>query len=100
MYYQGYYKHKDEAEIIENIKKEGFDPIRFSNAPSFVYPLHKHPETKLLAFLEGNMEVTIEDKVFNCKKGDKIMISGNIEHSAVVGRDGCVFFWSEKIMKI
>lgn len=98
MYYQSFYHNKTEHEITALVKKEGFNPIKFHDDPGYTYSPHKHPETKLLAFLEGSMEVTVDGFTFTCIKGDKLIIPGNIVHSARVGADGCVFLWSEKLI--
>lgn len=96
MYSQAYYKDLSDTEIERNIKEEGFSPLRITNAANFIYSPHKHPETKLIAILEGELDVTIKDKTYLCKKYDKIVIPGNITHSAVAGKEGCTFFWAEK----
>ena len=44
------------------------------------------------------MEVRVGDETFQCKAGDKVIVDGNVKHSAVVGPEGCTFFWSEKLM--
>ena len=80
------------------IHDEGFDPLLITDPPGAKYPPHTHPETKLLAFLRGSMEVTVKGERFNCKPGDRVLIPGNTEHSALVGPDGCDFFWSEKLL--
>lgn len=98
MYFKNFYKNLSEAEIAEKVKAEGFDPIKISNEPGFIYSLHKHPETKLLAFLKGSMCVTVAGKHYTCRAGDKVIVPGNVEHSAKVDSDGCTFFWSEKLM--
>lgn len=43
------------------------------------------------------MDVTVVGKIYHCKPGDKMIIPGNTVHEAVVGSDGCVFYWSERI---
>lgn len=98
MYYPHFYTDLNKKKIGEDVKREGFDPIIFSNEPSFVYSPHEHPETKLLVFLEGSMEVRVGEKTYHCKRGDKLIIPGNTKHSAIVGPEGCIFFWSEKII--
>lgn len=98
MYYKSFYSGKTEAEIEKNIEEEGFTPLKYENGPGDIYPLHQHPETKLLAFLSGSMEVKVGEETFNCEKGDKLLIPGNTPHSAVVGPTGCTFFWSEKMI--
>ncbi len=97
MFHKNFYKGLSEKQIEQKIREEGFDPIRFSNAPGDEYQLHQHPETKLLAFLKGGMCVTVGEKHYFCRAGDKLVIPGNLDHSALVDNDGCEFFWSEKL---
>ena len=82
--------------IQSEVIKEGFDPIKIFNTAGYIYSPHSHPETKLLAILSGSMEVEAGGKKYYLEKGDKLIIPGNITHRAVVGKDGCSFFWSEK----
>lgn len=98
MYYRNFYSNCTEAEMEKMIRDEGFDPMKYENAPGDIYPLHQHPETKLLAFLSGTMDVVSAGEKFSCAPGDKLVILGNTPHSAVVGPAGCTFFWSEKLM--
>ena len=95
MYRANFYKDLTPAQINQKVVEEGFTPIRIVDPPGQVYPPHQHAETKLLAFLEGAMDVTVQGKQYACKAGDKLLIPGNIEHSAVVRSSGCVYFWSE-----
>lgn len=99
MYFKRFYKRIEKSKIIEDIKKEGFEPTIFTNSAGDVYTPHQHPETKLLVFIKGEMTVEVGDKTFKCSKGDKLLIPGNIVHSAQVGPSGCTFFWSEKLIK-
>ena len=98
MYYKDYYSGLSEKEIEQKVRDEGFSPMKLSDNPGFVYTPHTHPEIKLLAFLDGSMEVVAGNNKFHCRKGDKLIIPGNLTHSAVVGDHGCVFFWSEKLL--
>ena len=97
MYQAQFYNKNDKDSIEAEIRKEGFDPILVHDPAGHVYPAHRHPETKLLAFLLGEMTVKVGDNTFKCAPGDKVVIPGNVEHSAAVGPEGCVFFWSEKL---
>ncbi|MGH7828633.1 MAG: cupin domain-containing protein [Candidatus Binatia bacterium] len=97
MYQAKFYESIDKERITEEMRKEGFDPLHIVDPPGHLYPPHRHPETKLLVFLQGSMEVAVADQKFTCGPGDKLVIPGNAEHSAAVGPDGCVFFWSEKL---
>jgi len=95
-YYKNFYANLSEDEIEAKIREEGFEPKRFHNASGDIYEPHKHSETAFLAFLEGSMKVKVGDQTYLCQKGDKLIIPGNTVHSAVVGKDGCTFFWDEK----
>lgn len=97
MYQPNAYRTMDKEAIAADVRKEGFDPVYIKDPPGHVYPPHRHPETKLLVFLKGTMVVKVKDQKFNCKPRDKLIIPGNSEHSATVGTEGCVFFWSEKL---
>lgn len=97
MFQSKFFESMNRSQIAEQIRKEGFDPIYVQDPPGRVYRTHNHPETKLLAFLEGSMEVTVAGQKFYCRPGDKLIIDGNIEHSALAGPEGCGFFWSEKL---
>ena len=52
MYQEKFYKTIDRERIAEEVRKEGFDPIYITDPPGRVYYPHRHPETKLLVFLE------------------------------------------------
>jgi len=97
MYQPQFYNKIDKESVAAEIRKEGFDPILIQDPPGHTYPPHRHPETKLLAFLLGEMTVKFGANAFTCHPGDRVLIPGNIEHSAQVGPEGCIFFWSEKL---
>jgi quercetin dioxygenase-like cupin family protein len=97
MYQPRFYNKIDKESVAAEIREEGFDPILIQDPPGHFYPPHRHPETKLLALLLGEMTVTCGENTFTCHPGDRVLIPGNIEHSAQVGPEGCIFFWSEKL---
>lgn len=98
MYESAHYKGLSPAEIRQRVIVEGFDPLQIHDRPGHIYPPHQHAETKLLAFLSGGMEVHVGGQTYHCHAGDRLLIPGNVMHSAVVGSDGCVYLWSEKIV--
>lgn len=98
MYQKSFYTGKPEEAIERSIREEGFDPLKITNAPGFVYPSHSHAETKVLAFLKGSMSVKVAKKQYACNPGDRLLIPGTVTHSAVVGDSGCTFFWAEKVV--
>lgn len=91
------YKTIDRDSIAREVRKEGFDPLYINDPPGHFYPSHHHLATKLLVFLKGSMEVEVAGQKYRCLPGDKLIIPGDVEHAAVVGKDGCSFFWSEKL---
>ncbi len=98
MYQEGYYTQITQEQMAKAVRGDGFDPLLISDPPGTTYPPHTHPETRLLAFLKGHMEVRVQGQSFFCSPGDRLIISGNVEHSAWVGSEGCQFFWSERLM--
>jgi len=62
MYQEQFYKSTARALLAEQVRGDGFDPFYISDPPNHVYPAQRHAETKLLAFLQGNMEVKVEGK--------------------------------------
>ena len=91
-------QNSSQAEIIEIIRKEGFEPQLITDKPGFIYGTHTHAETKYIACIEGSMKVTINGKCYNFEPGDKIIIGASIPHSGVVGDKGCKYLWSEKVI--
>jgi len=97
MYQPKFYKTLDKERIAGEVRQEGYDPVCIEDPPGRAYEPHRHPETKLLVFLQGSMEVTVKGQKFDCQPGDRLVIPGNSEHAALAGPRGCVFFWSEKL---
>jgi quercetin dioxygenase-like cupin family protein len=86
----------DAASVHAAVEREGWAPLLIHDPPGAVYPPHQHPEAKLLVFLRGSMEVKVGGAVYRGLPGDKLIIPGGVEHAALVGPDGCIFFWSEQ----
>ena len=98
MFFKNFYQDKSDQEILAEIKKEGFDPLKITNEPGYIYSAHKHPETKVLAFLKGSMKVTVNQRTYLCRPFDKLIVPGDTVHQALVGDKGCTFFWAEKVL--
>jgi quercetin dioxygenase-like cupin family protein len=88
---QGYYSGKSESEIASELCSEGTQPRRVVELPGNRYDSHTNPQDILLAFLEGSAEITIGGRVFSCQAGDRLLINGHVEHSGVVGYEGCEY---------
>ena len=97
IYAPNIHRDLDPQVVLEGLRRDGWDPIPISDPPGYVYPPHSHATTKLLAILSGSMEVRVGDKTWRCLSGDQVIIPGGVEHAALVGPDGCQFFWSEQL---
>jgi len=84
--------------IVATMEKDGFTPKLIIDKPDYIYTPHKHPEIKYLVCLKGSMKVTVNGKLFNFEPGDKLIIPGNTIHEGVVSNEGCMYFWSEKLV--
>lgn len=96
---RAHYQNQTRSEVEAAVRREGFSPLLIADPPGAAYPPHKHPETKVLAFLRGTMEVMIDGHRFECSAGDRVIIPGDLFHAAIVGPEGCDFFWSEKLIR-
>jgi len=99
IYYPKKYKVIDRKKITKDLKREGFSPLLITEPKGHVYTAHSHPETKILVFLKGGMEITAGGKKYTCRKGDKLVIPGNVVHEATMFDEGCIYFWSERIIE-
>jgi uncharacterized protein YjlB len=84
-------------EILSRVRDAGWDPAPIDDPGGYVYPPHQHTAAKLLAILSGSMAVTIDGQTYQCAPGDQVVIPGGVVHAAVVGPEGCTFYWSEQI---
>ncbi len=98
MYQPDFYKHLSVSQIRGKVVEEGFEPLRIADPPGHIYPPHRHAETKLLAFLQGSMDVVVEGQTYPCKAGDRLLIPGSLEHAAQVTAEGCMYFWAQKVV--
>lgn len=95
---RGEYIGMSKNEVYEKVVELGYRPILIDDLPGRVYHKHSHAETKILAFVRGNMQVWVEGEEYECEEGDRLIIPGGKEHSAVVGDGGCEFWWGEKYL--
>jgi quercetin dioxygenase-like cupin family protein len=98
MFHKAFFADTPREKIKQTMQKEGFSPDVITVNPGFIYEPHEHHETKYLVCLEGSMNVKVNGKTYDFEPGDKLIIKGNTQHSAITGKNGCVFFWSEKII--
>ncbi len=97
MFFKSFYKTIDKDQILHELRKEGYSPLLIGKKSNYEYSSHVHPEQKLIVVISGSMKIIVEGEEFICEPGDKIVIAPYLEHFAVIGRQGCTFFWSEKL---
>jgi mannose-6-phosphate isomerase-like protein (cupin superfamily) len=95
-YEPGVFWRLDEPTIRQLLVLEGWKPEPVTDPPGQVYPIHHHVAPKMIALLHGGMEVHAGSETVRCLSGDKLVIPSGQEHAAVVGPDGCSFFWSDQ----
>jgi hypothetical protein len=91
MHRKGFYRGKSEYEIAAELGCEGLTPRRIEELPGSRYELHMHADDVVMAFLAGSAEITIGDRQYSCSAGDRLVIDGEVGHSALVGPAGCVY---------
>ena len=94
-YKPGFYYGVDESAICEALTREGYRPQRIEEPPNAVYETHKNLCDLVLAYVRGSAKVRLGDRVYDCRPGDRLMIPGDIEHSAQIGPDGVVYLMTE-----
>jgi gluconolactonase len=57
--------------------------------PGAVFPDHIHPEEQLMIVLRGSIDEVILDAVTPMKKGDALLLPGDMVHGGRVGELGC-----------
>jgi mannose-6-phosphate isomerase-like protein (cupin superfamily) len=97
VYQRGLYSEIDQTDIRQRVMDEGWIPYVIDEPPGYAYAPHRHEEAKLIVILRGEMDVTLESETIHCRPGDKLTIPGGMEHAAVMGAEGCAYFWSEQV---
>lgn len=91
----GYYRGFSENEIANDLSREGLKATRVVEQPGSRYDRHKNAYDILMGFVSGTAEIQIGDRSYKCYAGDRLIISGGVEHSAIVGQNGCVYYMTQ-----
>jgi quercetin dioxygenase-like cupin family protein len=77
--------------VAERLRQEGVEPYAWSNGPGDEYPTHHHGYTKLLMCAAGSITFRIgpEGSPVELRAGDGFVLPSGVEHSAIVGSEGC-----------
>lgn len=91
----GYYLGRSEQEIAVDLGREGLTPLRIVEQPGSRYDRHKNSFDILMAFVDGSADIRIGERTYTCRPGDRLMLSGGVAHSALVGEKGCVYYMTQ-----
>lgn len=86
-----------EEELKKTLRREGFPFVYvWSDKPNTLYPLHKHQGKVTFFVIDGDVTFThgIGKKI---SKGQRFDVPIGVEHTAIVGADGCMFVYGEEI---
>ncbi len=83
----------------EILKKENFIHIYdWSDNPGTIYEKHSHKDRVTLFIIQGDVTFSFNDgSTKNIKHGDRFDVPPGLEHSASVGKNGCVYVVGEMI---
>ena len=81
-----------EVMLAQQLRDEGMEPMRWSNAASTVYHAHTHDYHKVIYVVSGTIifgfRIIGEPTILTA--GDRLSLPAGIEHNAVVGDGGVV----------
>ena len=83
-----------EADLYEQMTREGLKPERWSNGPDYRYPVHDHWYDKIIAVAKGSITFTLNNgsrqQIVTLEAGQRLEIPAHTPHSAVSGSLGVV----------
>ncbi|MFP6707994.1 MAG: cupin domain-containing protein [Alphaproteobacteria bacterium] len=79
----------DEAAFREQIKPGGYGKVSVSEYEAgYVKDTHAHDFGASVLVVDGEISVTLEDRVVTCRAGDTFSLEANISHAESVGTEG------------
>lgn len=77
--------------VSARLRDEGVEPMVWSNGPGDRYPDHRHAYTKLLMCASGSITFHLgaTRTPVELRPGEGFVLPPGVDHSAVVGTDGC-----------
>ena len=94
---RGRFDPDNRSAILDHVRTGSWNPLLVEEPAGYTYTPHHHEEAKLIVVLAGEMAVTLGGATLRCLPGDELTIPGGMEHAAVMGPDGCAYFWSEQV---
>ena len=68
----------------QRLESEGYSVFEWSDAPGTVYGTHSHAEDQSHWIISGALELTVDDKSYTLRAGDRDFLPANTRHSAFV----------------
>jgi mannose-6-phosphate isomerase-like protein (cupin superfamily) len=87
-----YYRGRGENDISKQLQSEGLAFSRVVEPAGREYPPHQNDTDMLLVFVDGEARITIGSSSYTCTIGDRLLIPGDVSHSAAVGPVGCIYY--------
>ena len=70
--------------LRQRLESEGYSVFEWSDAPGTVYGPHSHAEDQSHWIISGALELTVDDKSYTLRAGDRDFLPANTRHSAFV----------------
>lgn len=89
LYYSG---GMDKEALKQQLKKEGFLVVyEWVDPAGKIYEKHMHQDRVSFYVLRGSVSFVFPDKELVVQKGERIDVSPKVEHTVVVGNEGCEY---------
>jgi quercetin dioxygenase-like cupin family protein len=81
----------DPTTVARRLRAEGVEPAAWSNGPGDRYGRHAHGSTKVLMCAAGSITFLVGEQgvELELRPGEGFVLPAGVEHSAVVGPEGC-----------
>jgi quercetin dioxygenase-like cupin family protein len=89
----GSFESLDADEPYPGILRRSFDSAgatvtEYRFAPAATFPLHKHPQEQITLIAEGEIEITVGERVSRLRAGGWSVVAPDIEHGIIAGSEG------------
>jgi len=79
----------DEAAYREKMKQDGYGEVSVTEYEAgYARETHTHDFGASVFVTDGEISVTLEDRVVTCRAGDTFSLEANIPHAESVGAEG------------
>jgi len=84
--------------IKQQLLDEGFKNVyEWRDEPGTDYAAHQHKDKVSLYIVDGGLSLFIDNKTVELKRGDRFDVPPGKQHTAKVGKEGCVYVVGEMI---